>query len=126
MAFGSLRCKRNQYLGLLCSFAGQFDRLNNDFTILVTQARDNRSNLRRGAVPLLEEFPVPADDDDVLKGAPVPAPTDEFLVIYGKLRFGCCYVACHSSLFSFAGVCSFVPILSLTFYLLSRAYHLFS
>lgn len=81
-AASELLCSEcDQYSDLLRSLVSQFDRINNDFTTLATQAQDSRSTLRLGVGSLDEEISVPADGNDVLEYAFIPPPTDLFLLV---------------------------------------------
>lgn len=76
MAFESLRSERDQHLGLLHFSVFEFDRLDNDFSTLLTQVQDSRTTLRRNVGPLLEKFRVLAEEEYVLEIAIVPSSTD--------------------------------------------------
>lgn len=71
----SLRSKRDRYMGLLRSLAGQRDHLDSDFTTLFTQMRNSHSFIRRGAGTFPEEIHTTVDEDDILKDAPSPPPS---------------------------------------------------
>lgn len=66
-AIESLRGERGQYLNLLRSSVGQFDRLENDFTNVPTSTRDTRSTLRRGLSSIRDEFSTVLENKTFLK-----------------------------------------------------------
>lgn len=70
-AFESLRGKRDLYLRLLCFEVGQFNRLEDDFTSLLDNARISRSALCRGVGPLLNKFRVFVHKNDIHEDVPV-------------------------------------------------------
>lgn len=65
-ALSKVCAERDRYFVLLHSSFSQLDCFDEDYGNLLTSARDNRSSLRRGIGPLLDEFrfsPEPADED---------------------------------------------------------------
>lgn len=86
VALDSLRSELDRYFAILRSLVSQIDSLDIDFTTLATQVQESHTTLCRDADLLLEEFCALVDENDVLEDAPEPPSTDQFLVVYNKLR----------------------------------------
>lgn len=96
-AFKTRRSEWNKYLGLSCFLAGHFDRLDNDFTNLLSNARSDRLSLRRGVGSVLDEFGVLLDKNDIPEDDSVPSSTGLFLIVFNNLH--CCLSFCTTSCF---------------------------
>lgn len=71
------RCsKHDQYLDLPHSLFDPFERLDNGLINSLANSRDSRSTLCRSVEPLLDEFCVFVDENDIPGDAPVPSSTD--------------------------------------------------
>lgn len=111
----SLQSERDCNLGLPRSLFRQIDRLDTDFTTLVTSAQDSFSTLLCGVEPPFDAFYVLVDEDDIPEDASVPLSADPFLVAFYKYRSCCHSIGCRPSLLFLTGLCPSVSIFSVTF-----------
>lgn len=77
LAASTLFCnERDRYFGLPHSLVGQNDRLNRDFTTLLTRARDSCSSLCGGVGSLRKKFRASEEGDDGSEDTPAPPSTN--------------------------------------------------